>query len=249
MNEDNKDKDKELNSTEELSDNTINEEVEADIADNSEEEEENHSSTAPHLQSLGIAHSGSSTTNIPPRLPEGYSYNAPRATTPSQPATSSSKKKKQKEEEAHPDLSQPTEALRSEPSTFRHKKYRKKKASNTHWGRWIAIVVIVLLVVGAGVSYPWWSQFIPSSESEPSQPVVAADTLPVPVRTAPADTLPPAMPHEDSVHIQDSIRRAQWIYWQRRKKRMEEQKAEEAVQEVSTESSNNTQAVHADSLR
>lgn len=213
------------------------------------EEADDEVPAAPHLQSLGITHSGSSTTNIPPRLPEGYSYNAPRNTT----APQKPKKKKQKTaEEVHPDLSQPTDALRSEPSTFRHKKYRKKKKAHTHTGRYITLAVIILLLAAIAVSYPWWSPMLQTSDPEPTQPVVAADTLPVPVHTAPVDTMPPTLTHEDSLRIQDSIRHAQWLYWQRRRRRAQEQTEQENAQESATEAtttSSTTKTPHNDSIR
>ncbi len=213
------------------------------------EEPTEEAPTTPHLQSLEITPSGSSTTNIPPRLPEGYSYNAPR---PLVPTSSDKKKKKKQQEKPHPDLSTPNDTLRSEPSTFRHKKYRKKKETHSHTGRYIALAVVLLLIVAAGVSYPWWSSSLHSADPEPTHPVVAADTMPVTKQAAAVDTLPPPMTHEDSVHIQDSIRHAQWVYWQRRRKREQEQAEQQNTQEVESEtptaSSSIPRATHTDSL-
>ena len=74
------------------------------------------------------------------------------------------------------------------------------------------------------------------------------------------DTMVNVLTHEDSLRIQDSVRHARWLYWQRYKKRKEQQEAAknaaegEEVAAPATEStppatgSHPTHTTHNDSL-
>ena len=209
------------------------------------------------LHALDITPSMSRTTNIPPRLPEGYSY----ASQPAESETKPQSKAKAKPEPAAVPP-QPTEpALRSQPTETRSKRYRVRKP-NKAWVKTKRVArrygwLIISPAIAA--TYPWWGDRVSTLfHSEEPAPAVAADTVPQ-VRPVVADTdSVPQLTHEDSLRIHDSIRHARWLYWQRTKKR---QAADDNVQteeesngeaETSTTSSPTTSThsgtVHRDSL-
>lgn len=184
------------------------------------------------LHALDIAPSMSRTTNIPPRLPEGYSYT-------SQPVEPEQKPQPKAKPTPEPTTDQP---LRSEPSEARSKRYRAHKPNKT-WRKtkrvarrygWLIIFPAII------ATYPLWIDHVSSLfHSEEPAPAVAADTVPQ-LTPAVEDTVTtvPQLTHEDSLRIQDSIRHARWVYWQRNKKRQtaDDNAANEEVVNSETES-------------
>lgn len=209
----------------------------------------------PHLRSLGFAKSESSTTNIPPRLPMGYTYNAPYK----------EEEKRESEElqeptsdiiEQHPDLPEDDAPLRTNEGNINEGGVRvckprsgggKMKKMVKRFGPWLLIIAIVAAI---GATYPYWRDAIGAWHTNEPAPAVAADTLP-PVKPEPIDTTPTGLSHEDSLRIQDSVRHARWLYWQRQKraKQAQEQSAEEGEAATATPPAEHSSTAHSDTLR
>lgn len=223
--------------------------------DNESEDVSPNTTDDNELHALDIAPSMSRTTNIPPRLPEGYSY-------ASQPIASE-KNTQQKAKATPASDSEPTESpLRSEPTQVRSKRYRAHKP-NKVWQKTKRVArrygwLIIFPAIAA--TYPLWVDHVAALfHTEEPAPAVAADTMPQ-VKPVVVDTdSVPQLTHEDSLRIQDSIRHARYIYWQRNKKRQaaeenvtnEDEKNGEAEATTSTSTSTtNTHngTVHRDSL-
>ena len=205
------------------------------------------------LHALDITPSMSRTTNIPPRLPEGYSY-------ASQPVEAEQKPQPKAMPTPEPTTDLP---LRSEPSETRSKRYRARKPNKT-WMKtkrgarrygWLIIFPAI------AATYPLWIDHVSLLfHSEEPAPAVAADTMPQ-LTPAVEDTVTtvPQLTHEDSLRIQDSIRHARWVYWQRNKKRQAAEdnasnegaangEAETTTPQTSATSGTHNGTVHRDSL-
>jgi hypothetical protein len=156
--------------------------------------------------------------------------------------------------------------LRSEPIMPRRKQLRRKHSNHTArrvgaWCKRYALwVLLAVVVIGAAASYQLWTPLLGGwGHDEEPAPVIAADTLPKP-KPVERDTMVNVLTHEDSLRIQDSVRYARWLYWQRYKKRKEQQEAAknaaegEEVAAPATEStppatgSHPTHTTHNDSL-
>lgn len=190
-----------------------------------------HEEKAPLLHALNIEPSESNTTNIPPRLPFGYSYDAPQPT--SLQTTDTKEDECVLAEQPHPDMPEAEAPLRTDNLPPMMPKPRKRRnRCNGGKGRFFhrygwAVVLLLLIIVGGSTAPLWWGD-MPWIHSEEVKPTMAADTHQV-VKPLPVDTTPKGLTHEDSVRIQDSVRHARWLYWQRRK-RAEESAAETTEQ-------------------
>ena len=154
--------------------------AEEDLEEEQDDDLEDESEPAPEgLHALDFTPSESSTTNIPPRLPEGFSYNQTQPTV----ARKKSKKKQPKvtENVITVDTDKP---LRSEPSTVRSRKYRTHRPNRAMlkaqlwWSRykWWATGGVVVLAMG--VTYPFWGERLGQlMQPKEETPVVAADTI------------------------------------------------------------------------
>lgn len=207
------------------------------------------------LHALDTTPSMSRTTNIPPRLPEGYSYT-------SQPVASEKTTQQKAKAKTTLDPEPADLPLRSEPTQTRSKRYRAHKPNKT-WQKTKRVVrrygwLIIFPAIAA--TYPLWVDHVAALfHTEEPAPAVAADTVPQ-VKPVVVDTdSVPQLTHEDSLRIQDSIRHARYLYWQRNKKRQaaeenvtnEDEKNGEAEATTSTSTSTtNTHngTVHRDSL-
>ena len=238
MNEEN-DKTKDMDEEVEVStplENAEADETDEDLKEETDEELETDSEAIPApegLHALDFTPSESSTTNIPPRLPEGFSYK------PTQPTDTRKKPKKIKQKTVDPATTNDTGMpLRSEPNTARnHRKYRKHHRPNKMmlkaqmaWNRYKWWLCLAVVVIAAGATYPFWGERLAVlMQSKEEVPVVAADTI-LPVKdTLAVDSLDtiPQLTHEDSLRIQDSVRHARWMYYQRKRKQQEAAKAQE----------------------
>lgn len=238
MNEEN-DKTKDMDEEVEVStplENAEADETDEELKEETDEELETDSEAIPApegLHALDFTPSESSTTNIPPRLPEGFSYN------PTQPTDTRKKPKKKKQKTVDPATTNDTGMpLRSEPNTARNRrKYRKHHRPNKMmlkvqmgWNRYKWWVCLAVVVIAAGATYPFWGErLVGLMQSKEEVPVVAADTI-LPVKdTLAVDSLDtiPQLTHEDSLRIQDSVRHARWMYYQRKRKQQEAAKAQE----------------------
>ncbi len=209
----------------------------------------------PHLRSFGFTPSESATTNIPPRLPMGYTYASPKEETEAEStAVTEDTTTEESIIQQHPDLPDSPSPMRTSEDTDNQgvrvrkprRKNREAKKAIKRYGWW---ALIVILLVAIGSTYPYWSDLMNSwHESEPT-PAVAADTLPT-VKPEPIDTTPVGLTHEDSMRIQDSVRHARWLYWQRQKRAKEakEQETEETENATSTTASEHS-AAHSDTIR
>lgn len=209
----------------------------------------------PHLRSLGFARSESSTTNIPPRLPVGYTYAAA-----SQQQTENENTEQQVAmdaiEQPHPDLPEERNELRSTDDAEvsvsvkvkkpRHRVAKVKKLLK-RYGLWVLLFIIL---VAMGATYPYWRNYIGNWNNAEPKPAVAADTI-VNVPKQPIDTTPPGLTHEDSMRIQDSVRHARWLYWQRRKRAEEAQQNDEKDETETATPATTTEhnATHSDTIR
>ena len=208
----------------------------------------------PRLHASNFTPSESRTTNIPPRLPVGFTYDSPEpvTATPETPATPVPVADEQHEDtaveatpastaapepelvpepEQHPDMPDDDAPLRSEPIMPRRKQPRRKHSNHTArrvgaWCKRYALwVLLAVVVIGAAASYQLWTPLLGGwGHDEEPAPVIAADTLPKP-KPVERDTMVNVLTHEDSLRIQDSVRHARWLYWQRYKKRKEQQEA------------------------
>lgn len=186
------------------------------------------------LHSFYFEPSESRTTNIPPRLPVGYSYTLFKSDSTNNGGAKTQQTKSQAPA-SHPDL--PAEgaiAQNEEEMHNRSKRYRYQHKNKTwlaikRWTRryWIGLLIAAIVVVIVA-TFNVWMPIINHWQLEHKEetPVVAADTLPVPVKTE-VDTTANVLSHEDSLRIQDSIRHARWLYWKKYKQAKEaSQKAE-----------------------
>ena len=238
-----------------MEDNNKNANINANVQSGGNDTSETHQGNATnHLHSLGFETSESSTTNIPPRLPMGYSYVTPQSShsednhnspTPTTETTTQ-----------HPDLPKENTPLRSsdegEERSVTLRKPRKRNAKTKRLLKRIALCILfIILLLTAALTYPYWSKNLGSWNHNEPTPATAADTLPEIIKPTPIDTTATALSPEDSLRIQDSIRHARWLYWQRHKK------DKEAQEEVHTESDNETAmstpnehtTTHSDTLR
>ena len=98
------------------------------------------------------------------------------------------------------------------------------------WNRYKWWLCLAVVVIAAGATYPFWGERLAGlMQSKEEVPVVAADTI-LPVKdTLAVDSLDtiPQLTHEDSLRIQDSVRHARWMYYQRKRKQQEAAKAQE----------------------
>lgn len=223
-----------------------------------DETETDESTVQPLLHALDFEQSESRTTNIPPRLPLGYSYGTESNTT----TTPSKKKKANKKPSttAHPDLPTNTDALQeANERPERSKRYRQRKPNKTwtafktwtkRYGIWLLAAIIVIAIAA---TYQLWSPIVKGwQHDEEKVPAIAADTLPKAVKPVETDSMITTLSHEDSLRIQDSIRHARWLYWKRRKQAQEQAEQEEQEQnsEVTTTPSTEHTTVHTnDTLR
>lgn len=210
----------------------------------------------PRLHTSNFTPSESRTTNIPPRLPVGFTYDSPEPATPETPAPVADEQHEDAaaaevtpatdaapepepvpEPEQHPDMPDDDAPLRSEPIMPRRKQPRRKHPNHTArrvgaWCKRYALwVLLAVVVIGAAASYQLWTPLLGGwGHDEEPAPVIAADTLPKP-KPVERDTMVNVLTHEDSLRIQDSVRHARWLYWQRYKKRKEQQEAEKNAAE------------------
>lgn len=154
--------------------------AEEDLEEEQDDDLEDESEPAPEgLHALDFTPSESSTTNIPPRLPEGFSYNQ------TQPTVTRKKSKKKLPKVAENVVTVDTDKpLRSEPSTVRSRKYRTHHPNRAMlkaqlwWSRykWWATGGVVVLAMG--VTYPFWGERLGQlMQPKEETPVVAADTI------------------------------------------------------------------------
>ena len=125
------------------------------------EDEEEDGPTQPLLHALDFEQSESRTTNIPPRLPIGYSYGTERNTS-----AASTKKKKAKNKatvDSHPDLPTNTDTLQeANERPERSKRYRQRKpnkkwvALKAWWKRCWIWLLVVLIAIAIAASYQLW---------------------------------------------------------------------------------------------
>lgn len=85
-----------------------------------------------------------------------------------------------------------------------------KRWTKRYWWAWLIAAIVVVIVATYNVWMPMVRHW--QMEQKDATPVVAADTLPEPVKTE-VDTMANVLSHEDSLRIQDSIRHARWLYW------------------------------------
>ena len=203
------------------------------------EQEENDFDEVHSLHSLYFEPSESRTTNIPPRLPLGYSYTSFK--TEDAKSDSSKAKAKAQAPSSHPDL--PSQHVVTQNEGVKHnrsKRYRHprknkmwlatKRWTKRYWWAWLIAAIVVVIVATYNVWMPMVSHW--QMEQKDATPVVAADTLPEPVKTE-VDTMANVLSHEDSLRIQDSIRHARWLYWKKYKRAKEaSQNAEETAEET-----------------
>ncbi len=174
------------------------------------------------LRATGRALSESSTTNIPPRLPEGFSYSQATETAEDAPTS---------DEELTPSAVTGTpEDVLATPlrtdETVNHAEGRVQKPQKTkgrkggHVKHIVWSIVLIVFILATGAAFHFWIGIPASWRRDTPQPVVAADTLtrkPQP-KPQPVDTAAQALSPEDSLRIQDSIRHARWLYWQQRRR-------------------------------
>lgn len=218
----------------------LTEDAEEDFNDTEAETEAEDLSIQPLLHALDFELSESRTTNIPPRLPIGYSYGTEKKT-----ATTSSKKKKIKNKAtvaSHPDLPTNTDSLQeTNERPERSKRYRQRKPNKTWtafkawWKRcWIGVLV-VLIAIAIAASYQLWLPIVKGwQHQEEEVPAIAADSLPKKVKPVEPDSMITTLSHEDSLRIQDSVRHARWLYWKRRKQAQQQAEQEENSSEEGT---------------
>lgn len=197
--------------------------------------------TQPLLHALDFEQSESRTTNIPPRLPIGYSYDTERNTS-----AASTKKKKAKNKatvDSHPDLPTNTDTLQeANERPERSKRYRQRKpnkkwvALKAWWKRCWIWLLVVLIAIAIAASYQLWLPIVKGwQHQEEEVPAIAADSLPKTVKPVEPDSMITTLSHEDSLRIQDSVRHARWLYWKRRKQAQQQAEQEETSgEEVST---------------
>ncbi len=248
MNEENKDIDKvepedTIESLKETTTEEANANAEGAETDETEEAEEEcedaeagETSSQPLLHALNFEESESRTTNIPPRLPLGYTYGTERKTV-----TTSSKKKKAKSHPSttsHPDLPTNTDALHeANERPERSKRYRQRKPNKTwvalkswtkRYGIWLSVVIVATAIAA---TYQLWSPIVKGwQHDEEEVPAITADTMPKPVKPIEVDSTTTTLSHEDSLRIQDSIRHVRWLYWKRRKQAQQQAEQEGQVQ-------------------
>lgn len=232
----------------------------------------------PRLHASSFTPSESRTTNIPPRLPVGFSYDspAPAATgfTAAPDAAADEQLEGQPEEavaaaeaaspsaatpepapiaEMHPDMPADDAPLcTEEPMVARRKQPRRKKhTSHTArrvgaWCKRYALwVLLVVVVAGVAATYQLWTPLLGGwGHNEESAPVIAADTLPK-AKPVVSDTMVNTLTHEDSMRIQDSVRHARWLYWQRRQRQQQQNADEQAAAEAENEAATATQGASA----
>lgn len=262
MNEENKDIDKfepednvkDIEATDAEGTNTDTEVTEEE----SDELETDETSEQPLLHALDFEQSESRTTNIPPRLPLGYSYGTEKKT-----AATPSKKKKAKNKPttaSHPDLPTNTDALQeANERPERSKRYRQHKPNKTwvnfkawtkRYGIWLLVTIIVIAIAA---TYQLWSPIVKGwQHNEEEVPAIAADSLPKAVKPVEADSMITTLSHEDSLRIQDSVRHARWLYWKRRKQAQQQAEQEEQApnsEEPTTPSTEHTTIHSNDTLR
>lgn len=194
------------------------------------------------LRATGLPQSESYTTNIPPRLPEGYSYSQ---------ASNSEEEPLANDADVAPSAVSDTEAdfistpLRS-GETVNHTAGRAQKPQEPKrrkGGRMKRIawsIVLVVFILASGAAFHFWGGIPESWRRDEPQPVVAADTLPrkVQPKPQPVDTTTQVVSPEDSMRIQDSIRHARWLYWQRhRRNASQAEEAQEQSASPATETS------------
>lgn len=226
----------------------LTEDAEEDFNNTEAETEAEDLSTQPLLHALDFEQSESRTTNIPPRLPIGYSYS-----TEKKPTTTSSKKKKVKNKAtltSHPDLPTNTDSLQeANERPKRSKRYRQRKPNKTWaafkaWWKhyWIGLLV-VLIAIAIAVSYQLWLPIVKGwQHQEEEVPAIAADSLPKKVKHVEPDSMITTLSHEDSLRIQDSVRHARWLYWKRRKQAQQQAEQEENKgEEVTTTTTTTTE--------
>lgn len=271
MNEENKDIDKvkpednvkDIEATDAKGTNTNTEVTEVDceeeVEEESEEPETDESSAQPLLHALDFEQSESRTTNIPPRLPLGYSYGTEKKTT-----TIPTKKKKTKNKPSttsHPDLPTNTDTLQeASERPERSKRYRQCKPNKTwvnfkawtkRYGIWLLVTIIVIAIA---TTYQLWSPIVKGwQHNEEEVPAIAADSLPkATTKPVEADSMITTLSHEDSLRIQDSVRHARWLYWKRRKQAQQQAEQEAQTQnseEPTTPSTEHTTVHSNDTLR
>lgn len=214
-------------------------EVAAEEDFNETEAETDDLSAQPLLHALDFEQSESRTTNIPPRLPIGYSYGTEKKST-----TTSSKKKKAKNKPSatsHPDLPTNVDSLQeANERPERSKRYRQRKPNKTWvalkawWKRYWIGLLLVFIVVAIVASYQLWLPIVKGwQHQEEEVPAIAADSLPKTVKPVEPDSMITVLSHEDSLRIQDSVRHARWLYWKRRKQA--QQQAEQEAQSTNGE--------------
>lgn len=174
------------------------------------------------LRATGLPQSESYTTNIPPRLPEGFSYRQASDTEEEPPTPSETETAKAKTETTTDAIATP---LRSD-ETVNHaagrvqKPQKPKRRMGARLKRAVWGIILVVFILAMGAAFHFWVGIPESWRRDAPQPVVAADTLPrkPQPKPQPIDTTAQALTPEDSARIQDSIRHARWLYWQRHRR-------------------------------
>lgn len=237
------------NKVDETSDDDVKEEdTIAESSSTAEEADDANSENTeqPSLHWSNFEPSESNTTNIPPRLPMGYSYS--ETPTP----TNNSNNKKKTTVTSHPDLPDTQSTAQSKANLkAKNKRYQRKHKANTgkswlwlkkHW----LMLLLVFIVVAIGATYSLWLPIVNQWRVEKEEvPAVAADTMPLPEKVK-VDTLTSALSHEDSVRIQDSIRHAKWLYWKRRKQAQQQKEQNEEVTDETNNGVNGPGAANAE---
>lgn len=179
----------------------------------------------PSLHSLNFEPSESRTTNIPPRLPVGFSY-----ASASLPTNAENKGKKKKKAAKHPDLPTASTISQEEMDMRIHNKRHQLQHRNRAWTatmRWAKRygigIFFALIVIAGATTYQLWMPIVNNwhFNDDKELPVVAADTLPLPVKTKVDTATTPKLTVEDSLRIQDSIRHVRWLYSRRYKQAKE----------------------------
>lgn len=196
------------------------------LDETAEQEEANTPQADGHRDRLRYEAGESRTTNIPPRMPAGFSYVAGDGDDDPTPPPAA-------------DTTGTTDSpLRAEPAMYTGKQKRRRSRRTGASGRrgfvrrgglWI-LLGIVLVAIGA--SYPYWRDLM--APPQPPTPLpVAADSVPAALPAAPDTLTRPTA--EDSLRMQDSIARVERARYLRNRQRAQQAEAAAAAQASSPE--------------
>ncbi len=201
------------------------------------------SNAGKQLRATGMLQSESYTTNIPPRLPEGFSYRQASDTEEEPPTPIEDETATEETETATEALSTP---LRT-GETVNHaagrvqKPQKPKRRTGARLKRIVWGFVLVVFILAMGAAFHFWAGIPESWRRDAPQPVVAADTVPRKQQPEPqpVDTTAQALSPEDSARIQDSVRHARWLYLQRhRRNAPQTEQTNETAPSAAAESAN-----------